>query len=64
MTCPVCRGETDARKLLLEARCAPHLAEVRLPSEEELQAAWEQGMKDAEAVRAATRHTLLPRSVR
>jgi hypothetical protein len=56
MSCPICRGETDPRKLLLESRCAPHLAEVQLPSDEELRAWWEQGLRDYELLRQATQH--------
>jgi hypothetical protein len=29
MTCPICRGETDPRKRLLESLCVAHYAELK-----------------------------------
>jgi hypothetical protein len=51
--CPVCRGETDPRKLLLETRCAPHLAEVKPVSRSAIKRAIREGMAAARAAREA-----------
>jgi hypothetical protein len=48
-TCPVCRGEKDPAKLLLESLCEKHYAEVKVPTEEEMREALEQGRRDAAA---------------
>lgn len=50
MTCPICRGETDPAKRVLETLCDAHLAEVKPLSEEEIEKAVEEGQR---AYRAA-----------
>lgn len=44
MSCPVCRGEDDVRRALLESLCPDHFgeAEASSPSEDEMLVALEQ----------------------
>ena len=53
MTCPVCRGETDPRKRLLESLCDRHYAEVTPLDDATIRRAIEEGMRAAALARAA-----------
>lgn len=43
--CPVCAGSQDPRELLLRSLCDKHLAEVVPPSDEEIRAAFAEGIR-------------------
>lgn len=53
MSCPVCRGETDPRKRMLESLCAAHLAEVEPLDEETIRRAIDEGLRARNAAIAA-----------
>lgn len=59
MTCPVCAGSTDPFEQVLSTLCPEHLLEAvaRLPTDAELQAALEEGARQAELIAAHDAHS-------